>query len=208
MKPHKRTPEQDLEARAALFKALGHPARLLIVNLIRNRPRHVEELAVILGLSSATVSHHLSKLSGAGLLRSERDQYYQTYSLSGDLSSRTLGELILMPQSGLAAQVEEDAYRQKVLSTFVRRGRLAGIPAQHKKRRIILEKLVQEFEPDRTYTEREVNQILVDWHDDVAALRRGLIEHRLMQRDSDLYWRVAPAGSGLADPGGQGIGGP
>jgi DNA-binding HxlR family transcriptional regulator len=192
MKQPKHTPEQDLEARADLFKALGHPARLLIVNLIRNKPRHVEELAVILGLSPATISHHLSKLSDAGLLRSERDQYYQTYSLSGDLSGRTLWELILMPQSGLAAQVEEDAYRQKVLTTFLRRGRLVSIPAQLKKRQIILEKLVQEFEPDRTYTEREVNQILVDWHDDVATLRRGLIEQGLMQRESGRYWRIPP----------------
>ena len=33
MSAHDRTPEQDLEARADLFKALGHPARLLILNL-------------------------------------------------------------------------------------------------------------------------------------------------------------------------------
>jgi len=194
VKQHERTPEQDLDARAELFKALGHPTRLLILNLIRSKARHVEELATILRLSPATVSHHLSKLSSVGLLRSEKDQYYQTYSLSGDLSGRTLGELILVPQLGLAAQVEEAAYRHKVLATFLHQGRLISIPAQHKKRQIILEKLAQEFEPDRTYTEREVNQILVDFHDDVASLRRGLIEHGLMQRDNGLYWRVAPGG--------------
>jgi hypothetical protein len=203
MKRNERIPEQDLEARAELFKALGHPARLLILNLIKNKPRHVEELAAILQLSPATVSHHLSKLSGAGLLRSEKDQYYQTYSMSGNLLGCTLGGLVLMPQPGLAAQVEEDAYRQKVLATFLRQGHLISIPAQHKKRRIILEKLVQEFEPNRTYAEREVNQILVDFHDDVAALRRGVIEHGLMQRDSGLYWRVTPAGTGPEDSGDQ-----
>jgi ArsR family transcriptional regulator len=204
MKQPERTPEQDLESRAELFKALGHPARLLILNLIKAKPRHVEELATILQLSPATVSHHLAKLSGAGLLRSEKDQYYQTYSLSGDLSDRTLGELIVMSQSGLTAQVEEDAYRQKVLGIFLRQGRLIGIPAQHKKRRIVLEKLVEEFEPGRTYTEREVNQTLVDYHDDVATLRRDLIGYGLMQRDSGLYWRVAPDGAGLAGSDGQG----
>lgn len=199
MKRNERIPEQDLEARAELFKALGHPTRLLILNLIKNKPRHVEELAAILQLSPATVSHHLSKLSGAGLLRSEKDQYYQTYSMSGNLLGCTLGELVLMPQPGLAAQVEEDAYRQKVLATFLRQGHLISIPAQHKKRRIILEKLVQEFEPNRTYAEREVNQILVDFHDDVAALRRGMIEYGLMQRNSGLYWRVTPAGTDPED---------
>jgi DNA-binding HxlR family transcriptional regulator len=196
MKQHERTPDQDLEARAELFKALGHPARLLIVNLIKNKARHVEELATILQLSPATVSHHLAKLSGAGLLHSEKDQYYQTYSLTGNLFDRTMRELIVMPQPGLAARVEEDAYRQKVLATFLRQGRLIGIPAQLKKRQIVLEKIAQEFEPERTYTEREVNQILVDFHDDVATLRRGLIEHGLMQRDGSVYWRVTTENTG------------
>jgi len=194
MRPLERTPDQDLEARSELFKALGHPARLLILNLLKARPRHGEELAAILRLSPATVSHHLSRLAGAGLLRSEKSQYFQTYSLSGDLMGRRLGELIFMPQPGLSAQVEEDAYRQKVLATFLRQGRLVGIPAQLKKRQIVLEKLVQEFEPGRTYAEREVNQVLVEFHDDVATLRRGMIEHGLMQRDGGLYWRVVPEG--------------
>jgi ArsR family transcriptional regulator, arsenate/arsenite/antimonite-responsive transcriptional repressor len=190
MKQPEPSPHQELDARAQLFKALGHPARLLILNLIKARPRHVEELAAILRLSPATVSHHLSRLAAAGLLRSEKDQYYQTYSLSGDLSARTLGDLIFMSQPGLAAQVEEDAYRRKVLSTFFRQGRLVSIPAQLKKRQIIFEKLVEEFEPDRAYTEREVNHILVDFHDDIATLRRGLLEHHLMRRDSDIFRRL------------------
>ncbi len=199
MKPHESRPEQDLEARAELFKALGHPARLLIMNLIGNKPRHVEELAAILQLSPATISHHLAKLSSAGLLSSERDQYYQTYSPSGDLARRTLGELIALPQPGLTAQVAEDAYRQKVLDTFLRRGRLINIPAQLKKRQIVLERLVQEFEPDRTYAEREVNQILVEFHDDVATLRRGMIEHGFMQREGGLYRRVPLSRPGSED---------
>jgi hypothetical protein len=201
MKQPEHTPEQNLQARAELFKALGHPARLLAVNLIKAKPRHVEELAAILQLSPATVSHHLGRLSAAGLVRSEKDQYFQTYSLSSGLLDRTLRELIEMPQPGLAAQVEEDAYRQKVLATFLRQGRLTGIPAQLKKRQIVLEEIAEEFEPERTYTEREVNQILVDFHDDVATLRRGLIEHRLMERDGGIYWRVAGADRGGADSG-------
>ena len=37
----------NLEARAQFFKALGHPARLLIINLVKVKPRHTEELAAI-----------------------------------------------------------------------------------------------------------------------------------------------------------------
>ena len=63
----KTTAEFNLEERAQLFKALGHPARLLMLNLIQQKPRHGEELAAILNLKPATVSHHLSKLAEAGL---------------------------------------------------------------------------------------------------------------------------------------------
>jgi hypothetical protein len=98
---------------------------------------------------------------------------------------KTLAEMIFVPQRGLAENVEEDAYRQKVLRTFMRRGRLVNIPAQRKKRQIILEKIVEQFEPEKRYTEREVNITLLDFHDDVAALRRGLIEFGLMERTTN-----------------------
>jgi len=186
-------PEQDLEARADLLKALGHPARLLILNLIRGQPRHVEELAAILSLTPGTVSHHLAKLAAAGVVRAEKDQYYQMYSLAGEALSRKLSEVVFVPQPGVAARVEEDAYRRKVLETFFKRGRLVSIPAQLKKQRIVLEKLAGEFEPDRDYTEREINRVLVEHHDDVATLRRGLVSHGLMARADGVYRRlVAP----------------
>jgi len=141
--------EENLEARAAIFKALGHPVRLLILNLVQIKPRHGEELAAILHLKPATISHHLAKLTAVGLLKSEKDQYYQTFSLTGNLLERSLGEVVRMPQPGLRAEVEPDAYRDKVLRTFFRHGRLMQIPTQLKKRLIILEKLVGEFEPER-----------------------------------------------------------
>jgi len=82
------------------------------------------------------------------------------------------------------------AYRKKVLKSFVRRGKLVKIPAQLKKRQVILEEIVKEFEPERRYSEKEVNFILLDFHEDVATLRRGLIEHKLIQRQKGIYWRT------------------
>ena len=181
--------EENLEARADLFKALGHPARMLIVNLIRMKPRHGEELAAILKLKPATISHHLTKLSQAGLLTSRKDQYYQTYSIVPDLLKRSLSDLVSLPQPDLKTGIREDAYRQKVLKTFFRHGRLVSIPAQLKKRQIILEKLVEEFEPDRDYPEMEVNRILVEFHEDVASLRREFISFKLMKRSKRGVYR-------------------
>jgi hypothetical protein len=182
--------EENLEARAALLKALGHPVRLLIVNLLKAKPRHGEELATILKLKPATISHHLAKLTGAGLLKSKKDQYYQIYSLSGDLLERKLDDVVSLSQPGLTARVKEDAYREKVLKNFFRHGRLLRIPAQLKKRQIILEKIVEDFEPDRRYTEHAVNRMLLEYHEDVAYLRREMICQRLMKRARGIYERL------------------
>jgi ArsR family transcriptional regulator len=182
--------ERNLDARAELLKGLGHSARLLILSLIHAKPRHGEELAAILGLSAPTISHHLTKLVEIGVLESRKDQYYQIYSLRRSALSPTLADLVLVPQPGIAAHVEEDAYRDRVLCAFLKRGRLVSIPAQRKKRQIVLERLVQEFVPDRDYPEREVNQILVEFHDDVATLRRELVGYRLMRPAGGIYRRV------------------
>lgn len=179
--------EANLEARAQLFKALGHPVRLLIMNLVLTKARHGEELAAILHLNPATVSHHLSKLAEVGLLQTRKDQYYQTYSLTQNVLQRTLDEVIRLPQPDLQGQVKTDAYREKVLRTFFKYGRLKQIPAQSKKQLIVLERIAQEFEPDRDYQEMEVNRILVEFNDDVAWLRRSLVEHKLMSRENGVY---------------------
>ena len=59
---------EDAEATAALFKALGDPARVRIVNLLARQPESVCvcELTPAIGLSQPTVSHHLKKLVQAG----------------------------------------------------------------------------------------------------------------------------------------------
>lgn len=188
---NQKTIEDNLTTRAELFKALGHPARLLIINLVRDKPRHGEELAAILNLNPATISHHLSKLTAVGLLQSQKDQYYQVYSLTNGLLARTLDEMVRLPQPGLDDAVEQDAYKQKVLRTFIKQGRLVQIPAQQKKRLVVLEHILSEFEPDRDYTEKEVNMIILEYHEDVATLRREMIMNHLMTRDKGVYRRAA-----------------
>jgi DNA-binding HxlR family transcriptional regulator len=180
----------NLDIRAQFFKALGHPVRLLILNLIKTKPRHTEELATILNLTPATISHHLSLLSEAGLLTAKKDQYYQMYQLVEEKLQQSVTEMVQLPQPGIKANVEVDAYRQKVLKAFFKQGRLVQIPSQQKKKQIILEEIVKIFEPGERYSEWDVNKILVDFNEDVASLRRYLIEFHLMQRDHDVYWRI------------------
>ena len=177
--------EQNLKARADLFKALGNPIRLLIVNLIRIQPRHTEELASIINLSTGTISHHLSSLTQVGLLVSKKEQYYQTYSLVEGVLDRSLEAMVAMPQPDLVNNVETDAFTQKVLTTFFKRGRLIKIPSQQKKLLVVLAEIATAFEEGRTYAEREVNLIIADFNDDFATLRRALVTFEFLKRTKD-----------------------
>ena len=84
----------------------------------------------------------------------------------------------------------ERSWEDKVLSTFVTDGRLAQIPAQHKRRLVILDWLASRFEPGVRYPEREVNGIIQRHHPDTASLRRYLVDLGFMQRDHGIYWRT------------------
>src|ERR1700684_2968059 len=53
----------------AHFKALAHPVRHRIVNVLRQRPATLRQLASALGLAKGTVSFHVGVLRDAGLIR-------------------------------------------------------------------------------------------------------------------------------------------
>jgi hypothetical protein len=84
-----------------------------------------------------------------------------------------------------------DAYDRKVLKDYLVKGRLKSIPRQWKKREVILRYLVEKFQPMRRYTEREVNEIISQTHDDYATLRRELIDGNYMAREREVYWRTS-----------------
>lgn len=79
---------------------------------------------------------------------------------------------------------------RRVLGAFIVEGRLTSIPAPGRKRRIVLEYLAAAFEPGMRYSEAQVNATLRAWHDDVAALRRYLVEEGMLSRESGEYWRT------------------
>ena len=88
--------DDQAEATARLFKALGDPARVRIVNLLAtsDEPVCVCELVGPLGLTQPTVSHHLKKLTDAGLLVREQRGTWAYYSLHEDALT-TLGGLVV-----------------------------------------------------------------------------------------------------------------
>jgi hypothetical protein len=167
---------------------------------LARRPYSVEELATVLELRPSTVSHHLSKLSAANLVRSEAQGHYHVYSL--DLESLHERARSLSSNEGLRelAEVEglEDPFDRKVLATFLDgEGRIAQFPMKRKKFEVILRYALSAFEDDGPWEESEVNRRLEALSDDTATLRRGFIDHGLMERESggQAYRRIQePAG--------------
>ena len=91
---------------------------------------------------------------------------------------------------------ERADWEKKVLDNFLDGERIRRLPARWKKRMVILQWLVEKFDPDRRYPQAELNRILAQHHPDVATVRREFIVYGLMDRKDSVYWRVDGAEPG------------
>ncbi len=70
------------EAKAELFRTLGHPARIRALELLQDGPRPVHELLDEIGVEASNLSQQLGVLRRAGLVRSTRDGATVLYALA------------------------------------------------------------------------------------------------------------------------------
>lgn len=175
------------------FKSLADANRLKILGLLAQEDLSVEQLAVMLNLRPSTVSHHLSKLSEAGLVSAKAISYYNIYQFENKTLEAMAQHLLSKENlSAIAVDVDLDAYDRKVVSDYsLPDGQLKTIPAQRKKLEAILGYISQDFESGTRYNERQVNEILEKYHPDTATLRRELIGAGILARSSGgkEYWR-------------------
>lgn len=190
-------PHSEFDTLLRFFKALADETRLRLLGLLAGSERSVEELAALLGLKAPTVSHHLARLKDLGVVRMRAEGTVHLYALDAD-GLRAMSTLVLTPER-MASLVSHDAasdadgwdaYERKVLRDFFDGARLTEIPAQRKKRSVVLRWLATRFEPGRAYPEKEVNALLARHHPDTASLRRELVGEHLLTRESGIYRRV------------------
>jgi len=67
---------------AALLQALAEPSRLRIVDCLRTGPKHVTQLAELLGAEIVNVSHHLGVLRNARMVLAEKQGRFVIYTLA------------------------------------------------------------------------------------------------------------------------------
>jgi len=71
-------------------------------------------------------------------------------------------------------------------------GKIKQLPVPNRTKIPLLKYLAEKFEKGRSYNEKEVNEIIGNWHtfNDYFVLRRALIDYEMMKRtvDGSKYW--------------------
>jgi len=171
------------------IKAMSDPERLRIIGLLSQGSATRAEVAERLNLSPKDSLTHLGLLEFVGVI----SQTDGVFTLNNDKLA-TLGKenLIGEGDNRFVPPVHLDEASKKILRDFLNAdGVIRQIPEQ-KKIQPILDYLIQNFEFDRIYTEKEVNAIIKRFNEDSAGLRRDLVDADMLARESDgsKYWRV------------------
>lgn len=184
---------QELQMLVEFFKVLGNENRLKIIGLLAGGELTVRQIAELLHLKEPTVSEHLNALKELGLVSVRPDGNFRYYSFQPEPLRMLNKELFSREKlASLVSNVQEDD-TQKLLRRFIESDRIVRIPANRKTWLLILEWLVERFEVGRQYTEKEVNEIIKQHHEDYATIRRDLVDWRYMAREKGIYWRTPEA---------------
>ncbi len=184
---HEATITDQAVATALLFL---HPDRLAVAGALATAADSSEGVQSRTDLSAKAVLKAIGDLRAAGFVTLDDGVYALSNEALSEMS-RTLRPrpAPMDPSIGWGMTDEEIA----VLREYFSGRRLQQFPASATKREIIAQRLALEFEPGQRYTEAEVNELLGEFHPDTAALRRGLFDLSLLDRETVgttmLYWR-------------------
>lgn len=154
-------PDYALEDRRALttasqVRALGHPLRTAILQLLHERAATVSELALAVQRPKSTVAHHVDVLARNGLLqvvrtrrvRAIEERFYGRTARLFYVAPEPIATGDAMPRDfndfAVAASESATAYEQGTLWGFIRHARLTEDQASHFWDRMAA--LVQEFD--------------------------------------------------------------
>jgi hypothetical protein len=160
------------------------PVRLAVLGHAATGPVDARELARLLRVPERKVLNALAAVRAVGLVDEDHRLVVETLrEIAQALPAGAPADPAVVEGSWTAEEID-------VLGRFFEGSRLKEIPASAGKRLVVLERLVQEFEPGVRYDELGVNRVLQLFHPDYAALRRYLVDHGLLTRAEGVYWRT------------------
>ena len=162
------------------------PARLRVAGVLTDTTLTVDEIAAATRLDRRRVLEAIGDLRRADLVRGDGDGYRLPSVALRSLAEQLADESLPMdPAIGYGMSENEGL----VLARYFSGRTLVELPAQRAKRLIVLERLALEFDLGRHYSENEVNAVLHPFHDDVATVRRHLVDEGFLDRAGGQYWR-------------------
>ncbi|MCM3132083.1 metalloregulator ArsR/SmtB family transcription factor [Paenibacillus polysaccharolyticus] len=181
----------QLEKIVAYHKALADPTRLRMLLLLSEGELHGQALAERLNLSQPTVTHHAAKLREAALIQERREKNTVYFTLNPSFirehAQASVDFIFKRKEQSDMTDVNETLKTSIMRNFFSKDGRLRQIPAQYKKKLVVLEYLVEQLEFGRKYSEKEINTFIQEYHEDFATLRREFIMHQFMYREDGVY---------------------
>jgi hypothetical protein len=167
-----------------LLGLLAEPVRLRVAAALVLGTRTPADIARAADVDTREALQALARLEAGGLAERDGDGWR---FVADRLTAAA--RAAAPPPPGPDDHGASDPAAAKVLGRYLRGGRLLSVPSARGKRLVILDHLARVFEPGVRYPEREVNAYLRAFHDDVAALRRYLVDEGLLSREAGVYWR-------------------
>ena len=168
----------------SLVGLLAEPERMRIVaSLVLDGPQAAASIADRSGLDLRAVVDGLDRLCGAGLVE-DVDGEFVLLEAAFKMAARDGA-----PATPATSFPDEPTERRRILDQCLKDGRLVHMPTKRSKRLVLLEELVQRFEPGEHYTEKQVNAALASVSSDTATLRRYMVDEGLLDRADGEYWR-------------------
>lgn len=173
-----------IDAALDAFALLADRDRLRVAGAVSGQAHATDRIVQSTGLPARTVLEALTRLQAGGL--ASRDSSGR-WSLEVAELQRLARDARPKPAPDDVGDVPADT--AAVLQRFLRDGRLLSIPMARNRRLVVLEHIARVFEIGVRYSEREVNTYLRAFHDDVASLRRYLVDEHFLSREAGVYWR-------------------
>ena len=190
------------------LSALADDTRLRILEFLAEQgEQRGQEIIAQLDGSQGNVSRHLKQLVGAGFVRERRagdaNKHYQfdaaglqriLFLLRQMLSSHNVQSVGKQRQSeSQLKQVRANA--PATLHEFLDgQARITRWSSKLRDQAAMIEYLAEKFEVERSYSEKEVNELLQQWYldADFVLIRRSMVDAGVLQRTKDgaRYWRA------------------